>query len=272
MVAASSGFTSNRPGVGPSSTSLSRDPPSRSPLPPNGLNGTPKTDSAPSPILPQAGPSSHQSGLMSPTAGMTTTPLITPTHGQVPIGMSCRNCGTSTTPLWRRDEEGRPQCNACGLYHKLHGIPRPVAMKKTVIKRRKRVPAAGSRNHPDTIAAAAAAAASSTGHATSPDGSPLPIPPKAKRVNKKTVAAQQTASDAEHDRLGQKLTGTPGSVQGFTAGRHPIDEDYDMEMNRAANGSRDSILIAPAKNSEGSSSKPDKEREGMSVSASFLRE
>lgn len=32
-----------------------------------------------------------------------------------------------------------------GLYHKLHGVPRPVAMKKTVIKRRKRVPAVGAR-------------------------------------------------------------------------------------------------------------------------------
>lgn len=52
---------------------------------------------------------------------------------------ACKNCGTTVTPLWRRDEEGYPICNACGLYHKLHGSTRPVQMKKSTIKRRKRV-------------------------------------------------------------------------------------------------------------------------------------
>lgn len=56
------------------------------------------------------------------------------------MGLSCANCHTTTTTLWRRNAEGEPVCNACGLYMKLHGVPRPLAMKKEGIQTRKRKP------------------------------------------------------------------------------------------------------------------------------------
>lgn len=52
---------------------------------------------------------------------------------------TCQNCATSTTPLWRRDEFGSVLCNACGLFLKLHGRPRPISLKTDVIKSRNRV-------------------------------------------------------------------------------------------------------------------------------------
>ncbi|XP_063634113.1 transcription factor BCFI-like isoform X1 [Cydia splendana] len=55
-------------------------------------------------------------------------------------GLSCSNCHTTMTSLWRRNAHGETVCNACGLYYKLHNINRPMAMKKDSIQTRKRKP------------------------------------------------------------------------------------------------------------------------------------
>lgn len=55
-------------------------------------------------------------------------------------GMTCSNCSTTDTTLWRRNTQGEPVCNACGLYYKLHQVNRPISMRKDSIQTRKRKP------------------------------------------------------------------------------------------------------------------------------------
>ncbi|PAV83439.1 hypothetical protein WR25_08678 isoform C [Diploscapter pachys] len=60
-------------------------------------------------------------------------------------GLVCSNCNGTNTTLWRRNSEGDPVCNACGLYFKLHNVQRPVAMRKEgQLQTRKRKPKDGS--------------------------------------------------------------------------------------------------------------------------------
>ncbi|XP_029446974.1 transcription factor GATA-6 isoform X2 [Rhinatrema bivittatum] len=110
-------------------------------------------------------------GLYSKMNGLS-RPLIKP-QKRVPssrrIGLSCANCHTSTTTLWRRNAEGEPVCNACGLYMKLHGVPRPLAMKKEGIQTRKRKPknmnkskaSSGNNNNPVTMTPTSTSSANS---------------------------------------------------------------------------------------------------------------
>ena len=85
--------------------------------------------------------------------------------------VSCTNCGTQTTSLWRRSIDGTSMCNACGLYLKLHGMPRPLTMKTDVIKRRNRNGSSASTNSRQgqkrsrKVPAAAAAAAAARAEA-----------------------------------------------------------------------------------------------------------
>ncbi|XP_045133821.1 GATA-binding factor C-like isoform X2 [Portunus trituberculatus] len=68
-------------------------------------------------------------------------PLIKPKQrmsAQRRAGTSCANCKTTTTTLWRRNQNGEPVCNACGLYYKLHNVNRPLTMKKEGIQTRNR--------------------------------------------------------------------------------------------------------------------------------------
>lgn len=67
--------------------------------------------------------------------------------GHVAAKTQCSNCQTTTTPLWRRDPEGHPLCNACGLFLKLHGAVRPLSLKTDIIKKRNRGSTSGAGNN-----------------------------------------------------------------------------------------------------------------------------
>ncbi|XP_025829813.1 GATA-binding factor 6-B-like isoform X2 [Agrilus planipennis] len=97
-------------------------------------------------------------GLYNRINGVNRPPVRTtkklPTNGNRRSGVSCANCRTSTTTLWRRNNQGEPVCNACGLYFKLHGVDRPLSMRKEGIQTRKRKPksSGSSQNHISSLA------------------------------------------------------------------------------------------------------------------------
>ncbi len=99
---------------------------------------------------PQSAGSTHSTltptPIPTPTAASLPSPALSPSpttrwdETRVPLQQTptCTNCHTSSTPLWRRDADGAPVCNACGLFKKLHGIARPQSLKSEGWKKRRR--------------------------------------------------------------------------------------------------------------------------------------
>ncbi|KAJ1995856.1 GATA type transcriptional activator of nitrogen-regulated proteins [Coemansia spiralis] len=78
---------------------------------------------------------SSSNSLSSPAKHKKTPLASSPTGGAGSINnsISCMNCKTTTTPLWRRDPmTGSHLCNRCGLYLKTYNVMHPL----TRIKRR----------------------------------------------------------------------------------------------------------------------------------------
>ncbi|GAA6007877.1 hypothetical protein JCM10207_004909 [Rhodosporidiobolus poonsookiae] len=80
--------------------------------------GPPAVAPAPTPSTPAAAEGSSRPTKRRRSAAKTT-------HREPPHPATCANCGTTDSPLFRRDNEGRQLCNSCGLYKKTHGVDRP---------------------------------------------------------------------------------------------------------------------------------------------------
>lgn len=100
--------------------------------------------------------------------------------------LQCTNCSTRNTPLWRRNSEGQPLCNACGLFLKLHGQERPLSLKSDVIKKRNRNASTNS-SRVSAEAESSSPAASGTSRRNSSVSQPADARLAAKVKNEKPV-------------------------------------------------------------------------------------
>ncbi|CAK7199444.1 Sodium- and chloride-dependent GABA transporter 1 [Sporothrix eucalyptigena] len=152
-------------------------------------------------------------------------------QGESSAPTTCTNCFTQTTPLWRRNPEGQPLCNACGLFLKLHGVVRPLSLKTDVIKKRNRgsgasLPvggtstrsgkkggASGSSTRKNSTLSMSATASSSTNLQSVASASNVTTPPS--QLNR---ASSVNDSESPASGGGNTAGSTPASYAGSVSG------------------------------------------------------
>ncbi|SCU78579.1 LADA_0A06348g1_1 [Lachancea dasiensis] len=148
------------------------------------------------------------------------------------VETKCTNCHTKTTPLWRRDPEGNPLCNACGLFLKLHGVVRPLSLKTDVIKKRQR--------------ASNKISGSNAGSAVKEDSSSRDVIPKVRRPGSKKKMSSSNVSNEL-----QAQTSKPSSTR---RKMRPNALVQDIDSNVTSESGSDTATPAPTFAAEAQSS------------------
>lgn len=146
---------------------------------------------------------------------------------------TCTNCFTQTTPLWRRNPEGQPLCNACGLFLKLHGVVRPLSLKTDVIKKRNRgsganLPVGGTNTRSRKSANNSAAASrknSSLSVSTATAGN----------TNAQVTTSPSTGRSVAHANDGDSPI-SPGQPSGTNTAESTPNSQYGGSSSSAAGG------------------------------------
>ncbi|KAH8662175.1 hypothetical protein BX600DRAFT_465764 [Xylariales sp. PMI_506] len=142
---------------------------------------------------------------------------------------TCTNCFTQTTPLWRRNPEGQPLCNACGLFLKLHGVVRPLSLKTDVIKKRNRgsganLPVGGTSTRSKKGGSSGTASVpvsrknSTLGISTSAGPTQVTTPPSNPRAGSANDGESPASGGAGGNSSGNTAGSTPTSFAGSTTG------------------------------------------------------
>ncbi|KAK5089883.1 Sodium- and chloride-dependent GABA transporter 1 [Lithohypha guttulata] len=138
------------------------------------------------------------------------------------VPTTCTNCFTQTTPLWRRNPEGHPLCNACGLFLKLHGVVRPLSLKTDVIKKRNR----------------------GSGSAVNIGGTSTRGSKKSSRKN--SIQPTPASTPNSGNSLTENLTNSPGSVNGSAGSGSVVTTPTSITAGNTTGGKPGVVPIAAA--------------------------
>jgi GATA-binding protein, other eukaryote len=135
------------------------------------------------------------------------------------VPTTCTNCFTQTTPLWRRNPEGHPLCNACGLFLKLHGVVRPLSLKTDIIKKRNR----GSGNTTPVGTTSTRASKKATRKPSIHHQTPATIPSSGQAMSESNSASPQSLQGSTSSGpTATTPTTFPSSTNGIKASVVPI--------------------------------------------------